>query len=90
MSVPRLPASRHSASWSLQRLGWVCAGTAIVSGVGTVVVTQTGARTQFGANARALVQKAPPTEYERAVLSYGIIILRTVIGLVLHVFLIQA
>lgn len=68
----------------------VYAGTSIVSGVGSAVVTATGSRTQFGAIARALVEKAPPTEYERGVRSFGVIIMRTVIGLVLLVFLIQA
>jgi P-type Mg2+ transporter len=68
----------------------VYAGTSIVSGLGTAVVTQTGPRTQFGAIARALVDKAPPTEYERGVRSFGMVILRTVIGLVVLVFLIQA
>src|SRR5262249_19152027 len=68
----------------------VYAGTSIVSGVGNAIVTATGARTQFGAIARALVEKAPPTEYERGVHSFGVIIMRTVIGLVLLVFLTQA
>src|SRR5205823_1420395 len=37
------------------------AGTSVVSGMGRAVVTATGSRTQFGAIARALVDKAPPT-----------------------------
>jgi len=70
--------------------GQLFAGTSIVSGVGEALVTATGARTQFGAIAHALVEKAPPTEYERGARSFGLIVMRTVIGLVLFVFLVSA
>ena len=66
------------------------AGTSVVSGVGKALVTATGAQTQFGAIAHALVQKAPPTEFERGARSFGFIITRTVLGLVLFVFLVNA
>ena len=70
--------------------GELFAGTSIVSGVGQAQVTATGTRTQFGAIAHALVEKAPPTEFERGARSFGLIITRTVIGLVLFVFLVNA
>jgi Mg2+-importing ATPase len=66
------------------------AGTSVVSGIGRAEVTATGARTQLGAIAHALVEKAPPTEYERGARSFGLLIMRTVVGLVLLVFLISA
>ena len=66
------------------------AGTSVVSGIGRSLVTATGARTQFGAIAHALVQKAPPTEFERGARGFGLIITRTVIALVLFVFLVNA
>jgi magnesium-transporting ATPase (P-type) len=66
------------------------AGTSVVSGMGRAEVTTTGAHTQFGAIAHALVEKAPPTEYERGARSFGLLIMRTVVGLVLLVFLISA
>lgn len=66
------------------------AGTSVVSGVGEALVTATGSRTQFGAIARALVKQAPPTEFERGARAFGFIIMRTVIGLVLLVFLVNA
>ncbi|HEX8966282.1 MAG TPA: magnesium-translocating P-type ATPase, partial [Chloroflexota bacterium] len=50
----------------------------------------TGERTQFGTIAHSLVQKAPPTEFERGARGFGLIITRTVIGLVLFVFLVNA
>src|SRR5438270_10359278 len=70
--------------------GQLFAGTSIVSGVGRALVTATGTRTQFGAIAHALVEKAPPTEYERGARSFGLVIMRTVVGLVLFVFLVSA
>jgi Mg2+-importing ATPase len=70
--------------------GQLFAGTSIVSGVGQALVTATGTRTEFGAIAHALVEKAPPTEYERGARSFGLIIMRTVVGLVLYVFLVSA
>ena len=66
------------------------AGTSVVSGVGQALVTATGAHTQFGAIAHALVEKAPPTEFERGARSFGLVIMRTVVGLVLFVFLVSA
>src|SRR6266567_2271573 len=66
------------------------AGTSVVSGMGQAVVTATGSKTQFGAIARALVEKAPPTEYERGARSFGFVIMRTVLGLVFFVFLVNA
>ncbi|MDQ6673655.1 MAG: HAD-IC family P-type ATPase [Chloroflexota bacterium] len=72
------------------RDGQLYAGTSVVSGVGQALVTATGSRTQFGAIAHALIEKAPPTEYERGARSFGLVIMRTVVGLVLFVFLVSA
>jgi P-type Mg2+ transporter len=44
--------------------GLLFAGTSIVSGAGQALVTATGPRTQFGAIARGLVERAPPTDFE--------------------------
>jgi P-type Mg2+ transporter len=82
-----LPVEKRAGDPASERL---FAGTSVVSGVGQALVTATGARTQFGAIARALVQKAPPTEFERGARGFGLVITRTVVGLVLLVFLTQA
>ncbi len=66
------------------------AGTSIVSGVGRAVVTATGTRTQFGAIARTLVEKAPPTEFELGTRRFGLLIMRTVVALVFFVFFVNA
>jgi Mg2+-importing ATPase len=70
--------------------GLLYAGTTVVSGIAQATVTATGEHTQFGSIARALIEKAPPTEFERGARAFGLIILRTVVGLVLFVFLVNA
>jgi P-type Mg2+ transporter len=83
-----LPAEKRGGSDS--QMAQLFAGTSVVSGVGQAQVTATGTHTQFGAIAHALVEKAPPTEFERGARSFGFIITRTVAGLVLFVFLVNA
>jgi Mg2+-importing ATPase len=68
----------------------VFAGTSIVSGVGRAVVTATGSHTQFGAIARALNERAPASEFETGIRRFGFLIMRTVVALVLFVFLVNA
>ena len=82
-----LPVEKHPSDGHAAKL---FAGTSVVSGMGQAVVTATGASTQFGAIARALVEKAPPTEYERGARAFGYVITRTVLGLVFFVFLVNA
>jgi P-type Mg2+ transporter len=82
-----LPVQKQAMDGNAARL---FAGTSVVSGVGRAVVTATGSHTQFGAIARALVEKAPPTEYERGARAFGFVIMRTVLGLVFFVFLVNA
>lgn len=72
------------------RIGQLFAGTSIVSGVGRAIVTATGRQTEFGAIAHALVEKAPPTEFELGARRFGMLVMRTIVGLVLFVFLVSA
>jgi len=70
--------------------GRIYAGTSVVSGVGRAVVTSTGRWTEFGAIAHGLVDKAPPTEFELGARRFGMLVMRTIGGLVLLVFLVSA
>lgn len=67
---------------------WVYLGTAVVSGTAVGKVFSTGPRTRFGAIARDLQQKAPPTEFERGLTSFGQLIMRVVVVLCAFVFLV--
>src|SRR5262249_42610572 len=54
------------------------------------VVTQTGPQTAFGAIASELAKRPPPTEFERGIVRFGVFILKTVVFLVLFVFVVAA
>jgi Mg2+-importing ATPase len=65
-------------------------GSSVVSGVARVRVTLTGAGTAFGRIAAALAKKPPPSEFEHGIVRFGVFILKTVVFLVLFVFLANA
>jgi len=65
-------------------------GTSVVSGNATAVVSATGARTAFGEIAGRLAARAPETEFDRGARQFGMFIMRTIVFLVLFVFLANA
>jgi len=65
-------------------------GTSVVSGTATAIVTATGRSTSFGAIAERLASRRPETEFDRGTYQFGLFIMRTVVFLVLFVFLINA
>jgi Mg2+-importing ATPase len=65
-------------------------GTFVVSGTATALVIATGRVTVFGEIATRLTAKAPETEFERGVRHFGLLIMRTVVFLVLFVFIANA
>jgi Mg2+-importing ATPase len=64
-------------------------GTSVESGMGTVVIVFTGAKTEFGAIAADLAQRPPETEFDRGMRQFGLMITRVILGLVLFVFLVN-
>jgi P-type Mg2+ transporter len=68
----------------------VLLGTSVVSGTGTALAVATGGETEFGEIAQRLASRPPETEFERGVRHFGYLIMRTVIFLVLFVFLMSA
>src|SRR2546425_385065 len=65
-------------------------GTSIVSGTATALVTATGPATVFGGIAKRLSMRPPETEFDRGTRQFGFFIMKTVLFLVLFVFLINA
>jgi len=63
-------------------------GTSIVSGSATAVVLKTGGSTEYGKIAKKLVEKAPETEFERGIKSFGYFIMQLTFLFVIFVFLI--
>lgn len=62
-------------------------GTSLIGGTATMLVVETGAQTRFGAIARSLADRQPPTAFERGIHNLGILIVRLTIFLVLFVLL---
>ena len=72
------PADAHNALFH---------GTSLIGGTATMLVVQTGPRTRFGAIARSLAGKQPPTAFEHGIHKLGVLIVRLTIFLVLFVLL---
>jgi len=62
-------------------------GTSLVGGTATMLVVETGTRTQFGAIATSLAGSEPPTAFERGIHKLGVLIARLTAFLVLFVLL---
>lgn len=65
-------------------------GTSVVSGIATAVVCRTGKQTALGDIAETLNRAPPPTRFELGLQSFGQLIMRLTVFLVLFVFLINA
>ncbi len=63
-------------------------GTSVVSGSATAIVVKTGSATEYGKIAKKLIEKAPETEFERGIRSFGFLIMQVTFLLVIFVFLI--
>ena len=72
-----------------ERGNCVFLGTNVRSGSATVLVTETGARTEFGKIARQLTLRPPETEFERGVRRFGYLLTEMMLILTLAVFAIN-
>jgi Mg2+-importing ATPase len=63
-------------------------GTSVMSGSATALVTATGRNTAFGDIAASLASKPPQTEFERGMAGFSWLMVRTVLFLVLFIFLV--
>ncbi|MGV8082269.1 MAG: magnesium-translocating P-type ATPase [Coriobacteriia bacterium] len=64
-------------------------GTSVQSGFGTAVVVRTGRRTEFGRIASHLAQREPATEFDRGIRSFGFLLIRVILLLVVFVFIVN-
>lgn len=76
--APKNPAEAANAIFS---------GSSVVSGSATAIVVSTGQETLFGEIAQSLTTAPPRTEFEKGILHFGLFIMKTVVFLVLFVFL---
>ncbi len=70
--------------------GTVLMGSSVVSGHAEAEVTATGPRTKFGEIACGLALRPPTSEFEHGIARFGVLILKTVMFLVLFVFIVNA
>jgi Mg2+-importing ATPase len=88
-SAPALKAMRDrdvDPTSEAGREAFVFFGTSVVSGAGQAVVTATGPRTAYGLIAERLIERAPRNDFERGVRSFGLLVGRVILLLVVGVF----
>jgi len=89
-SLPVEKEAEDSAQSPAETSNVVYLGTSVVSGNATALVVATGGSTAFGDIAARLVARPPETEFERGTRQFGFLIMKTVVFLVLFVFLVNA
>ena len=85
-SVADLPPGTHNA---VAATNSVFLGTAVQTGIATVVIVATGRNTALSAVARNLAAKPPETEFGRGIRQFGSMITKVILALVLFVLLIN-
>lgn len=88
--VEKKPSEFPDEAEILSACNTVLRGTSVVSGTAKVLVCNTGANTVLGDIADSLISKAPPTAFEQGTRSFGMLIMRFTIFLVLFVLLANA
>lgn len=65
-------------------------GSSVISGTARAIVLKTGASTEFGKIAAKLIEPAAESEFSKGITSFGYLIMKVTIVLVLFIFLINA
>ena len=88
--VEKAPAELPGEAEILSAGNSVLLGTSVISGTAKVLICHTGAKTVLGDIADSLIAKAPPTAFEQGTRSFGLLIMRLTILLVLFVLMVNA
>lgn len=88
--VEKKPGEFPDEAEILSASNTVLRGTSVVSGAAKILVCKTGANTVLGDIADSLIAKAPPNAFEQGTRSFGMLIMRFTIFLVLFVLLVNA
>lgn len=88
--VEKKPGELPDEAEILTASNTVLRGTSAVSGTAKVLICNTGANTVLGDIADSLITKAPLTAFEQGTRSFGLLIMRLTIFLVLFVLLVNA
>jgi Mg2+-importing ATPase len=87
-SAPVLKAARDGElerARDADRDALVFFGTSVVSGVGHAVIVASGTDTTYGFIARRLLEREPPSDFERGVRGFGLLVARVILLLVVGV-----
>jgi Mg2+-importing ATPase len=90
-----LPVEKSAADLDLAAHGIedavnsVFMGTSVQSGLATAVVVRTGASTEFGRIAGHLAEREPETEFDRGIRTFGFLLIRVILVLVMFVFVVN-
>ncbi|HMV85408.1 MAG TPA: magnesium-translocating P-type ATPase [Blastocatellia bacterium] len=82
------PVEKKSGD-GVEKSSIVWLGTHVTSGEAQIVITSTGAATEFAHLAKSLVTAPPETEFERGTRQFSLFVMRVVIGLVFFVLLVN-
>jgi len=88
--VEKTPGELPGEAEILSASNTVLLGTSVISGTAKVLICNTGANTVLGDIADSLIAKAPLTSFEQGTRSFGLLIMRFTILLVLFVLLVNA
>ncbi len=88
--VEKKPAELPDVAEGLSACNSVLRGTSVISGTASVLICHTGANTVLGDIADSLMAKAPRTAFEQGTRSFGLLIMRLTVFLVLFVLLVNA
>ena len=89
LPVDKQPADTEGTHGIADATNSVFFGTSVQNGVATAVVVRTGASTEFGAIAARLAEREPDTEFDRGIRTFGYMLIRVILLLVLFVFLVN-
>ncbi len=80
--VEKIPAASELAT--------LFSGTTVVSGYGQMLITSIGRYTEYGKIAEDLKKPSNPTPFEKGIKSFGFLIIKVIIFIVLIIFIINA
>jgi len=87
--VEKQPGAVAQNAGLIERTNCVFMGTSVRSGSGRVIITETGARTNFGQIAKKLTLRPPETEFERGIRHLGFLLTEVMFVLVVAIFAIN-
>ncbi|MEP6481226.1 MAG: HAD-IC family P-type ATPase [Rhodoglobus sp.] len=87
--VDKQPGTSAAASALTERSNAAFLGTHVSSGTGTVLVVRTGQGTEMGSVASHLGKRAPQTGFEIGMTSFGLLLTRAMVVLVVIIFVVN-